>query len=174
MLKHFLEYHAEEDLEKMKFGARIIKAARTAFNRQVGESVYIQEGAARHEILNSKAKYNRCALPRLTTKMGEATVDKLEKLKKEEIEKEKELMKKIRELKMKQGRSRRERAGEMAQPAQKKRRTGKDEYKRVHRDERKPEKRNESEVKEDRDEYFPIFKKMKISEEKEVTSGRGK
>ena len=107
--------------------------------------------------------------PRLTTKMGKATVDKLEKLKKEEIEKEKELMKKIRELKMNQGLSRREKAGEKTQPAPKKRRTGKEEYKRVHQDERKPEKRSEDEVKKEKETYFPIFKKMKITEEKEVS-----
>ena len=71
---------SKEELEKMKFGARIIKPARTAFNRQVCESVQIQENAARHEILNSKSEYNRCALPRL----GEVTVDKLEKMKNEE------------------------------------------------------------------------------------------
>ena len=70
MLKHFLEHHAEEELEKMKFGARIIKTARTAFNRQIGESVYIQENASKHFILNSKSEYNRCALPRLTTKLN--------------------------------------------------------------------------------------------------------
>merc|ERR1712154_560950 len=52
MLKHYFEHHSKEELEKMKFGARIIKPARTAFNRQVCESVQIQENAARHEILN--------------------------------------------------------------------------------------------------------------------------
>merc|ERR1712240_659110 len=87
MLKHFFEHHEEEELSNMKFGARIVKAARTAFNRQVCESVHIQENAARHEILNSKSEYNRCALPRLTAKLGEMTMDKIEKLKNEEIEK---------------------------------------------------------------------------------------
>ena len=81
MLKHFFKHHEGEELSSMKFGARIVKAARTAFNRQVSESVQIQENAARNEIVNSKSEYNRCALPRLTTKLGEITVDKLEKMK---------------------------------------------------------------------------------------------
>ena len=41
MVKHFFDQHSEEQLDDMKFGARIIKQARTAFNRQIGESVAI-------------------------------------------------------------------------------------------------------------------------------------
>ena len=73
----------------MNFGCRIIKQARTAFNRQIAESVYIQENSKHHYILNSKSEYNRCALPRLTTKLGEKGLDKLEKMRKEEKEREK-------------------------------------------------------------------------------------
>ena len=40
MLKHFFEHHHEEEFASMKFGARIVKSARTAFNRQVCESVH--------------------------------------------------------------------------------------------------------------------------------------
>ena len=162
MLKHYLEHHTDEELGQMRFGAKIVKAARTAFNRQVGESVQIQENASKHEILNSKSEYNRCALPRLTTKMGENTVDKLEKLKREEIEKEKELMKRIRDLKTKnmkrQSTERREEVSNMNQPAMKKRKLTSDKYKRVHQDDRKAEKRGEEERMEN---YFPIFKKPK-------------
>ena len=115
----------------MRFGARSVKAARTAFNRQVGESVQIQENASRHEILNSKSEYNHCALPRLTTKMGENTVDKLEKMKRTEIEKEKELSRKIRDLKVRQSTSRRGETSSLTQPATKRRKINSKEYKRV-------------------------------------------
>ena len=111
MLRHYFDQHRGEDLEKMKFGGKIIKQAKSAFNRQISESVQIQQHAARHYILNSKSEYNRCALPRLTTKLGEIPMDKLEKQvqkqKKEEKEKEKELMKKIRDLRVEQSFKRR-------------------------------------------------------------------
>ena len=35
------------------------------------ESVLIQQEMTKHNILNSKYEYNRCALPRLTTKIGD-------------------------------------------------------------------------------------------------------
>merc|ERR1712130_717996 len=165
MLKHYFDHHPEEELEKMEFGAKIIKAARTAFNRQVGESVYIQENAANHAILNSKSEYNRCALPRLTTKMGDTTVDKeiekMKKMKKEEIEKERELMKKIRDLKVHQSNRRREIVSSKIQPAAKRRKINKEEFKRVQQDERQSKKRIDEERKDVAENYFPIFKRAK-------------
>ena len=53
MVKHYCEYHMEEDMEKVRFGCRIIKQSRTAFNRQINESVEIQNNG-HHFILNSK------------------------------------------------------------------------------------------------------------------------
>ena len=85
MIKHYFDKHAEEDLGDMRFGARILKQARTAFNRQIGESVAIQS-SKNHHLLNSKSEYNRCALPRLTAKLGEVTLSSLEKEKREEKE----------------------------------------------------------------------------------------
>ena len=79
MLKHYFEKHHEEELEDMIFGGKIIENARTAFTRQVNESVEIQNQKTKHIILNSKSEYNRCALPRLTTKLGEINMDKIEK-----------------------------------------------------------------------------------------------
>ena len=108
MLKHNFDKHAGEDLENMKFGARIVKAARSAFNRQICESVQIQQNAKEHHILNSKSEYNRCALPRLTAKLGEFSLDGIEKEKRREKEEEKELVQKIRALKMKRSEDRRE------------------------------------------------------------------
>ena len=78
MVKHYFDQHQEEEIEDMRFGARIVKQARTAFNRQIGESVVIQNSKG-HHILNSKSEYNRCALPRLTAKLGEVTLASLEK-----------------------------------------------------------------------------------------------
>ena len=97
MIKHFFDQHSEEQLEDMKFGARIVKQARTAFNRQIGESVAIQSNK-HHHLLNSKSEYNRCALPRLSAKLGEVSLSSLEKEKKLEKEQEDELRRKIRNL----------------------------------------------------------------------------
>jgi hypothetical protein len=48
----------------------ILKSTKTAFERQILESVIIQKNR-NHRLMNNKAEYNRCALPRLTTKLGE-------------------------------------------------------------------------------------------------------
>ena len=52
------------------------------------ESVRIQEEQKRNHILNSKAEYSRCTLPRLTAKMGEAEYDEIRE---EEKKREKEV-----------------------------------------------------------------------------------
>ena len=62
MLKHVLEVHGEEEYNKVEFGAKVVRYERSAFNRQVTESVIIQEERS-HHILNSKSEYNRCSLP---------------------------------------------------------------------------------------------------------------
>ena len=82
MLKHYFAKLTEEELEDKEFGVRIIKQATSAFNRQISESVNIQNHARKHHILNSKSQYNRCALPRLSAKLGEASVESIEKEKK--------------------------------------------------------------------------------------------
>ena len=68
----------EEDWDNIKFGMRIIKTTRTAFERQILESVEIQK-ARQHHIMNNKSEYNRCALPRLTAKLGEKDLEKWRK-----------------------------------------------------------------------------------------------
>ena len=67
MLRHLLDVHEEEeeDWDIIKFGMRIIKNKRTAFERQILERVTIQKCRGQH-IMTNKAEYNRCALPRLT------------------------------------------------------------------------------------------------------------
>ena len=54
------------DLEKLEVRVRVIGRYRSAFERQIGESIwlnsYLREGIV---ILNSKNEYNRCKIPRL-------------------------------------------------------------------------------------------------------------
>ena len=89
MLKHVLDMHENEN-EKIEFVIRMIKFTRSSFERQILESCLIQEQRKKHHILNSKAEYNRCAVPRLMTKIGDKEFEKygkeiLEEKKKEEI-----------------------------------------------------------------------------------------
>ena len=98
ILKHYLESHEEEKLDEITFGMKIKCTAKSAFERQVMESVLIQQESSKHNILNSKSEYNRCALPRLTTKLGEEDFEKWKKEQIEEKKKEEDLKKKIRLL----------------------------------------------------------------------------
>ena len=67
MLRNLLAEHEEEEeeWEKIEFGMRIVKSTRSVFEHQILESVTIQK-KRNHHIMNNKAEYNRCALPRLT------------------------------------------------------------------------------------------------------------
>ena len=102
MLKHIVAAHSEEEIEDIEFHARIVKYTRTSIERQIRESTLIQESRENNHVLNSKAEYNRCSIPRLTTKLGEKeTKDWLKKHEKtawEEKEQEAELRKKIFEI----------------------------------------------------------------------------
>ena len=60
-----------------------------------------------HHLLNSKSEYDRCALPRLSVKLGEVTLASLEKEKKAEKEEEDALRNKIRKLRKRMGEKRR-------------------------------------------------------------------
>ena len=103
MLRHLLDQHEEEEPEwdKVRFGMRILKSTRSAFERQILESVEIQK-ARNQMIMNDKSEYNRCALPRLTTRLGEKELkkwreeDKIEMKKKATIEEKIRLRKKER------------------------------------------------------------------------------
>ena len=61
--------------QAVKFGMNILKTTKTAFERQILESVLIQKARA-HNIMNNKSLYNCCALPRLTAKLGERDMEK--------------------------------------------------------------------------------------------------
>ena len=43
ILKHFLDIHENENLEDLRFGRRIRSTAKSAFERQITESVHIQQ-----------------------------------------------------------------------------------------------------------------------------------
>ena len=62
MLRHMVEMHEGEKREDVQFGVRILRQAKTAFERQIMESVLIQEMRG-HHLMNLKSEYNRCAIP---------------------------------------------------------------------------------------------------------------
>ena len=95
MLKHTVESHPEEELDNIKFGIKIIKSAKSSFERQIFESVAIQENR-HHHLLNSRSEYNRCAVPRLTCKLGDKTFKKYETELNKDLAREEEQMDKIR------------------------------------------------------------------------------
>ena len=69
------------------------------------ESVIIQENR-NHHLLNSRSEYNRCAVPRLSTKIGENEYKKWEEDNETEREREEEIESKIRKLKKERNRNR--------------------------------------------------------------------
>ena len=98
MLKHAIIDHPGEDMSVVKFGMKIVRYCQTSFERQILESVLIQSERKHHNILNSRSEYNRCSLPRLTTKMGEDSYKEFGKEIENEKNEEIKIEKKIREL----------------------------------------------------------------------------
>ena len=165
MLKHYMEKHEGEDMEKIEFGMRTIKEARSAFERQIAESVFIQNKKRKNYILNSKSEYNRCALPRLTAKLGTISIDDLDKKKKEEKETERQWAAKVREPKVKRSKNRREMMSQMMMPAEKRRKMDINNYVRVLQQGVKQDKRT-SRGTEDREQKIePDNKKPKLTKE---------
>ena len=131
ILKHYLESHEGEKMENLRFGMRIKNTAKSAFERQISESVLIQLESKEHNILNSRSEYNRCALPRLTTKLGEAEFETWKKETLEEKRKEEELEKKIRKMRKERNKNRADEIIIQQLPAMKRRKTSKTQYKTV-------------------------------------------
>ena len=77
LLRHALDQHEGEQLSNIKFGMEVLKYTRTSFERQILESVLIQQNT-NHHILNSRSEYNRCSLPRLSTRLGDKEYKKYE------------------------------------------------------------------------------------------------
>ena len=98
MLKHVIMSHPGQDMSEVKFGMKVVQFCKTSFERQIAESVIIQQEKNTHHILNSKAEYNRCSLPRLSTKLGNKELQDLEKELAVEKQEQETLESKIREL----------------------------------------------------------------------------
>ena len=101
LLKHCLTFHEHEDFQEVKFRMKAVRFHRTAFERQIHESVRIQQERERHELMNSKSEYNRCALPRLGLQLGEKEFKERREQERQDEEREQEMEQRIRELKKK-------------------------------------------------------------------------
>ena len=106
LLKHILDKHENEDQKDITFSLRVLKYCHSSFERQILESVLIQRERG-HNLLNSKAEYNRSAVPRLTTKIGEKQYKRWEKENEKDMERNEELEEKIRNLRKMRNRERR-------------------------------------------------------------------
>ena len=99
MLKHYIERHNNVELKEMKFSVKVLRSYFSAFERQIGESVYINHYLKQGiELMNSKNEYNRCIIPRIGVDLGKDEVleeyeeNEKERLIKREIQKMKEKM----------------------------------------------------------------------------------
>ena len=96
MLKHYIEKHKNLKKEDMRFGIKILRSYTSAFERQIGESVwincYLKQGVS---MMNSRNEYNRCIIPRLTIDLGkDEDIAEFE-----ENEKEREIKREIHKMK---------------------------------------------------------------------------
>ena len=124
ILKHFLDQHEGEKIEDLDFRMQVMRYTRTAFQRQILESVLIQENRD-HHILNSRSEYNRCSLPRLSTKMGDKEFKQWEKEIEEESRKDEMLEDRIKEMRKTRNKANGKNRGNRPtkdQPAKKRRR----------------------------------------------------
>ena len=84
LMKHYLKYHKNIGLEDMEVGMRIRSTFKSAMERQVAEAVAIcRDESQGISLMNSKAEYNRCKLPRLNTQSIEDQVKEIEEKKRE-------------------------------------------------------------------------------------------
>ena len=86
------------------------------------ESVTIQQFRD-HNILNSRSEYNRCSIPRLSTRLGDREFKLYEKEIEKEKEKEEALARRIKEMRKARNKQRKPRNQE-SEPATKRRKTG--------------------------------------------------
>ena len=98
LLKHAVDMHEGESLKVIDFRMRVIKFHRSSFERQVSEAVSIQSIRVGNNLLNSKAEFNRCAVPRLALKMGTRNVVEDRMKEDEEDEQEKNIFEKIKKM----------------------------------------------------------------------------
>ena len=98
ILKHILDRHGDEDMMKIKFGIKALKFHRTSLERQIYESLMIQKNRGHHHLLNSKAEFTRCSIPRLCMEMREKEYSAKGKENKLEEKKGLMIVEKIRKL----------------------------------------------------------------------------
>ena len=167
MLKHAVEMHPEEGLDKIEFGMKVIRYTKSAFERQILESVEIQS-SRNHHLLNSRSEFNRCAIPRMMCKMGDKSFKKNEEDIEQDLAREEQQVSKIRDLVKERNKIRAETSRiHGAAPGPKRRKTGMDSYE--IEQERKTEKleMQDSEKRKEREENPPLSpqkKKRKISQ----------
>ena len=75
MLRHLLEMHRGEERSSVEFGMKVLSFKRSSFDRQIHESVLIQDNRDQH-LMNNRAEFNRCAIPRLVSKLGDKDMKK--------------------------------------------------------------------------------------------------
>ena len=80
---------------KPDFVMRVVRSYKTALSRQVGEAIRIQKRGGEGAILNSKAEFNRCQIPRLVVE--EVDTEEQKKLEEQEVERLQELIERNRE-----------------------------------------------------------------------------
>ena len=97
LLKRAVEMHECEEFNTLKFGIKVIKYSKSSFERQIFESVQIQENR-NHFLLNSRSEFNRCTVPRLTCKLGDKHFKKYEQEVERDMSREENQIQKIREL----------------------------------------------------------------------------
>ena len=129
MVKHLVNNHEEDDFEDVKFGMKVIQYSTSSFTRQIKEGVMIQKERKKHDILNSRSEFNRCSLPRLSTRLGEKDGGELEREMKEIKDEDDLLEKKIREFRKSKSKARLLPSRE--EPARKRRKLEKGEEDRV-------------------------------------------
>ena len=99
--------HPGEERSDVEFGIKVLRYTRSSFERQILESVMIQGKRDQH-ILNSRSEFNRCAIPRLVTKLGEK---ELKKWREDDIEMQKNEERVEERIRMMKKESNRMRAG---------------------------------------------------------------
>ena len=98
LIKHYLQCHRNIQMEEMEFGMKVRASFKSAIERQISEAVAISlEEKSGTKLMNSKAEYNRCKLPRLNTQSIEDQIKEIEA----ERKRNKEISAEIRDLKEK-------------------------------------------------------------------------
>ena len=106
MLKHLIDKHEHDNFDDIEFRMEILSFSRTAYERQIMEAVQIQLHRDDNHLLNSRAEFNRSAIPRLGLKLGDNEFRERKQEESDEEKKEESIMMKIRELKKERNRKR--------------------------------------------------------------------